>query len=87
MDAVIIYFPIRKITYFPRAVRGFQWDLIISRLRIPIVTIVTESAFFVTIFVTESGPILKSLHQGGVNYSGKREKGLFSGFRRRVKIV
>ena len=74
----------QNITYFPRAVRGFQWDLIISRLRIPIVTIVTESAFFVTIIVTESGPILRSLHQGGLNYSGKREKGLFSGFRRRV---
>ena len=51
-------------------------SLIISRLRIPIVTIVTESAFFVTIIVTESGPILKSLHQGGLNNSGKREKRL-----------
>ena len=37
----------------------------------------TESAFFVTIIVTESGPILKSLHQGGLNYSVKEKKACF----------
>ena len=42
---------------------------------------------FVTIIVTESGPISKNLLWGGLNISGKREKRLYSGFLRRVKNV
>ena len=48
--------------------------MIVNELRLSFVTIVTESAFFVTIVVTEPGPISKSLHRGGLNISGKREK-------------
>ena len=48
--------------------------MIVNELRLSFVTIVTESAFFVTIVVTEPDPISKSLHRGGLNISGKREK-------------
>ena len=61
--------------------------MIVNELRLSFVTIVTESAFFVTIVVTGSGPISKILHCGDKNNSGKEKKGLFSESRGRVKIV
>ena len=48
--------------------------MIVNELRLSFVTIVTESAIFVTIVVTGSGPISKILHCGDKNNSGKREK-------------
>jgi hypothetical protein len=56
------YFPMQKITYFPREVVGFLSRLIVNELRLLFVTIVTESAFFVTIIVTGSDTISKNLH-------------------------
>ncbi len=52
----------QKITYFPREVVGFLSRLIVNELRLLFVTIVTESAFFVTIIVTGSDTISKNLH-------------------------
>lgn len=48
--------------------------MIVNELRLSFVTIVTESAIFVTIVVTGSGQISKILHCGDNNNSGKREK-------------
>ncbi len=48
--------------------------MILNELRLSFVTIVTESAIIVTIIVTESAPISKSLRRSGLNILGKREK-------------
>ena len=52
---------------------GFFFFFIVNELRLSFVTIVTESAFFVTSTVTESGGISKSHHLRHLNISGRKE--------------
>lgn len=62
--------------------------MIISELRDYFVTIVTGSAFFVTIIVTESDPISKKVYiEETKNTRVKEKKGMFSAPLRLVKIM